>query len=116
MALVIATKRGYYKKIREPGDKFEYPLKKDDPMPSWMERVGKLAADKAKEASDAAEEAAKEAERAQAKAELDAEAAQKKAADAAEAAQGAEQEADDELDLDLNGSDESTEGGNEPLD
>lgn len=113
MALVIATKRGYYKKIREPGDKFEYPLKQGQTA-TWFERVGKAQADKAKEIAEAAEEAAKEAERVKAKAEADAEAAQQKAAEAAEAAQGAEAEAEDELDLDLNGSDES--GSDELLD
>ena len=107
MALVIATKRGYYKKIREPGDKFEYPLKKDETC-TWMERVGKAAADKAKEVADAAEEAAQKAEADKAAAEAIAEAAQAKAAEAAEAATVAGDEADDELDLDLNGSDEDS--------
>jgi|GEM_PF-7063089 len=37
---VIATKRGYYKVIREEGEVFDYApgddLKKDDKLPSWM--------------------------------------------------------------------------------
>lgn len=37
---VVATARGYYKRIREPGDSFIYPmpvnLKK---LPTWMEKA-----------------------------------------------------------------------------
>jgi len=40
---VRATKRGYYQRIREPGEEFEYPIKPDDPMPSWMVRVATKA-------------------------------------------------------------------------
>lgn len=59
MALVIATKRGYYKKIREPGDKFEFPLKQGEETGSWMERVGKAENEnqQAAEAADAAKSA-----------------------------------------------------------
>lgn len=56
--LVVATKTGYYKRrIREPGDTFEYPIKpgevKEGKMPTWMKEAPKQA--KA-EAADSDEE------------------------------------------------------------
>ena len=36
---VKATKRGYYCRIREPGEVFDYPIKPGDDMPSWMVKV-----------------------------------------------------------------------------
>lgn len=59
--LVVATKKGYYKRIREPGDQFEYPIKKDQEMPSWMVAANKAKADKAKANAEAAAEAEKQA-------------------------------------------------------
>lgn len=41
---VIATKKGYFGKIREPGDKFDVP---DKSTASWFEPVEKPKADKA---------------------------------------------------------------------
>lgn len=34
--LVIATNKGYYKRIREKGEQFEYPIDKGEKLPSWM--------------------------------------------------------------------------------
>jgi hypothetical protein len=40
---VVATKRGFYKKLREPGEKFTYPLPEGLDMPTWMEEAGATA-------------------------------------------------------------------------
>jgi hypothetical protein len=40
---VVATERGFFNKLREPGEVFEYPLKKGQKIPSWMEQAGAKA-------------------------------------------------------------------------
>lgn len=86
--LVTATKRGYYKRIRELGDQFEYPLKKTDKMPSWMVESTKLKAAKAADAAEVADEAA-------VKANAQLKAAEEVADQAAEVADRAKAEAED---------------------
>lgn len=37
--LVTATETGFFKSLRQPGEKFDYPMKKGEKMPSWMEKA-----------------------------------------------------------------------------
>lgn len=112
--LVTATKRGYFNRLREPGDQFEYPLKKGDKMPSWMIATNKAKSAKATEAAEAAELAAEEASKAETAAAM---LADKKAEEAEKAARiAAEEEAKLELDagdnpLDIDDAGEGTDEG-----
>ena len=115
--LVIATKVGFYNRIREVGEKFEYPLKQGDETPTWMERVGKARVDKAKENLASAEDAADAAEAALEAAKERAEAARKHADNVSEDVVVAEENKDNDDFLDTTDEPEvKTEGEEETKD